>query len=68
MSWGQGVGQVTQKVVDFDKAKQKPMEAKKSARLQSMQDAFEDYRSKALGTKKAKKKPKKKSKKGRKGA
>jgi hypothetical protein len=33
-----------------------------------MQDAFEDYRSKALGTKKAKKKPKKKSKKGRKGA
>lgn len=59
---------MTQKVVDFDKAKQKPLEAKKSARMKSMQEAFEQYRAEAVGTKKSRKKSKKKSKKGRKGS
>ena len=60
---------MTDRVVDFDKAKQKPMEVKKAERLKSMQQAFTDYRSEALSQKKNKstKASRKKKKKGRKG-
>ena len=60
---------MTDRVVDFDKAKQKPTEVKKARRLKSMQQAFADYRSEAQGQKKSKstKASRKKKKKGRKG-
>ena len=60
---------MTDRVVDFDKAKQKPTEVKKAERLKSMQQAFADYRSEALSQKKSKstKASRKKKKKGRKG-
>ena len=60
---------MTDRVVDFDKAKQKPREVKKAERLKSMQQAFTDYRSEALSQKKNKstKASRKKKKKGRKG-
>ena len=60
---------MTDRVVDFDKAKQKPAEVKKAERLESMQQAFTDYRSEALSQKKSKstKASRKKKKKGRKG-
>ena len=60
---------MTDRVVDFDKAKQKPVGVKKARRLKSMQQAFTDYRSEALGQKKSKstKASRKKKKKGRKG-
>ena len=45
---------MTDRVVDFDKAKQKPTEVKKAERLKSMQQAFTDYRSEALSQKKNK--------------
>ena len=45
---------MTNRVVDFDKVKQKPTEVKKARRLKSMQQAFTDYRSEALGQKKSK--------------
>ena len=69
MSRSEGERQVTDRVVDFDKAKQKPTEVKKARRLKSMQKAFADYRSEALGQKKSKstKASRKKKKKGRKG-
>ena len=40
MSRSEGERQVTDRVVDFDKAKQKPTEVKKARRLKSMQQAF----------------------------
>ena len=59
---------MTDRVVDFDKAKQKPTGVKKARRLKSMQQAFADYRSEALGQKsKSTKASRKKKKKGRKG-
>ena len=60
---------MTDRVVDFDKAKQKPTEVKKAERLKSMQQAFTDYRSEALSKKKNKSTTasRKKKKKGRKG-
>ena len=60
---------MTDRVVDFDKAKQKPTGVKKARRLKAMHQAFADYRSEALGQKKRKctKASRKKKKKGRKG-